>query len=269
MARQLDDILVPADGKKVLRQQQIITILQAQHFLALEDIARAFSVTTQTARRDLIDLEEAGTVRRLHGGAILAHPVIDPPTYRSRRVERVAAKTAIAAKVAAMIPNGSTLFLDTGTTCEAVAKALIHHRDLRVVTYSLRSATTLSEQEHITVAVPGGFVRHIDGGVFGHGAVEFIRGFSFDAAVISVSSINERGDMCDDDYGEIEMVRTAMGVSERSILAVDSSKFLRRALVCLGPVSDVDVIVTDAPPPETLAPALSKTRIELAPTAPE
>ena len=238
--------------KKTRRHSELLAHLHQHHFISLEDISSRFAVTSQTARRDLITLEEAGKVVRRHGGATLAEPPIDPVTYRRRRIEHAAGKARIGRRVAELVGDGAALFLDTGTTCEAVAAELTARRDLRVVTYSLRSATLLSEVESVSVAVPGGFVRHVDAGVLSHGTEDFVRRFRFDAAVISVSGIDAGGEMGDDDPGEVLAVRAAMQRADRTILAVDSSKFGRRALVCLGSIADVDILVTDVDPPPEL-----------------
>jgi len=246
------------DKDKTTRQSRIMLLLEANRFVSLDEIATSFAVTTQTARRDLMDLEDAGHVRRLHGGAMLATPPIDAPTYRRRRVENAEGKHRIGTRIAQLLADGSSAFLDTGTTCESVARALTVRQDLRVVTYGLRAATVLSEVEGFSVAVPGGFVRHGDAGVFRHDVVEFISAFKFDTAIISVSGIDEQGDMGDDDHGEVQAVRAAMRQSHRVILAVDGSKFGKRALVRLGSVAqDVDIMITDAEPPAALVALLT------------
>jgi len=251
------------DKDKKTRQSQLILRLEANRFVSLDEIASTFSVTTQTARRDLMDLEGQGLVRRLHGGAMLATPPFDLPTYRRRRVESAEGKRRIGNRIAELLADGSSAFLDTGTTCESIARALTVRRDLRIVTYSLRAATMLSEVESFTVAVPGGFVRHGDAGVFRHDVVQFISAFKFDTAIISVSGIDEQGDMGDDDHGEVQAVRAAMRQAHRVILAVDGSKFGKRALVRLGSVAEeIDVMVTDVPPPPALVELLSASQVE-------
>ncbi|GGB53407.1 DeoR/GlpR family transcriptional regulator [Tistrella bauzanensis] len=249
--------------KKSRRQAQLVAHLQHHRFISLDEISTRFGVTTQTARRDLIDLEEAGLVRRLHGGGTLAAPPIDPPTYRRRRVENADGKVRIGERVAQLVGDGSAVFLDTGTTCEAVARALTRRERLRVVTYSLRSATLLSEVETATVAVPGGFVRHVDAGVFNHDTVDFIGAFRFDTAVISVSGIDEHGVMGDDDHGEVQAVRAAMRQADRTILAVDGSKFFRRGLVSLAAITEVDLVVTDSAPPPAIAALLADAGVRM------
>ncbi|KPF43877.1 DeoR/GlpR family DNA-binding transcription regulator [Rhizobium sp. AAP43] len=233
--------------KKTRRQTALLRQLEQARYISLEDVARHFDVTTQTARRDVLELEHLGKVRRLHGGVTLAQP-IDPTVLRARRVENAEAKSRIGEAVASGIANGSALFIDTGTTCEAVAHALLRHEGLRIVTYSLRVATLLAEGTNFTVAVPGGFVRPVDAGVFRAETPEFISRFKFDHAVISVSGIDSAGDIGDDDHAEVAAVQAAMRQAERIILAVDASKFGRRALVKLAHLSDVDEIIADRPP---------------------
>lgn len=241
-------------GKKAIRQGQLLQDLAAESYLSLEEIARRFSVTTQTARRDVMDMERQGKLRRLHGGAMIAAPgAIAPAELRHRRARNAEAKARIGARVAALVPDGAAIFLDTGTTCEAVARALAQRRDLRVVSYSLRIAAYLREVTDFTIAIPGGFVRPVDGGVFRDRDDGFLQGFKFDLSIVSVSGVDMTGDLGDDDLAEVETVRRAMALSERSLLAVDSSKFGHCGLVRLGTIGDVDLLVTEAPPPEPIA----------------
>lgn len=248
--------------KKTRRQMELLRRLEQSRYLSLDDISRFFDVTTQTARRDVQDLELQGKARRLHGGVTLTQP-IDPLVLRARRVENADAKARIGEAVARAIPDGSAIFIDAGTTCEAVAQALLGHTGLRVVTYSLRVATLLSEGTDFTVAVPGGFVRPVDAGVFRAETPEFIGRFKFDRAIISVSGIDAAGDICDDDHAEVAAVQAAMRQADAVILAVDASKFGRRAMVKLANIADVDEMVCDAPPTGPLRTLLDATALRL------
>ena len=174
------------------------------------------------------------------------------PTCR-RRIRNAEAKERIARHVAGLVPDGASIFLDTGTTCEAIARALLARRNLRVVSYSLRIAAYLRETTDFTIAIPGGFVRQVDGGVFQGQADSFIAGFKFDLGILSVSGVDDDGDLGDDDSAEVETVRAAIRQSARVLLAVDSSKFGHRGLVQLGSLRDVDLLISDAPPPAPIA----------------
>lgn len=249
-------------GRKENRQAFLLRYIERNQYISIDEITRLFSVTTQTARRDIMALEQLGKVRRLHGGATIATP-IDPVTYRQRRVDNAPQKERIGSMVAELVPDGAAVFIDTGTTCEAIAHALVRRQDLRVVTYSLRVATILSENSNFVLAVPGGFVRPVDGGVFREDTAEFIRKFKFDYAIISVSGIDDDGDICDDDHGEVSAVSAALAQSGRTILAVDSSKFGKRAMVKLGSLQDIDILVTDSIPDGPLRDKLRESNIEI------
>ncbi len=239
-----DEQLAGDGTKKSTRQAELLRLIEQTHYVSIEEIAERFAVTTQTARRDVIALELTGQVRRLHGGVTIATPV-DALTRRQRRIENATEKERIGALVAEIIPDGAAVFIDTGTTCEAIAYALLRRRDLRIVTYSLRVATIFSENSNFALVIPGGFVRPVDGGVFREDTADYIRRFKFDFAVISVSGIDQAGDICDDDYAEVSAVSAALAQTERTILAVDSTKFGKRALVKLGSLEDIDILVSD------------------------
>ncbi|GLU27194.1 DeoR/GlpR family DNA-binding transcription regulator [Brucella sp. NBRC 12950] len=246
--------------KKEIRQQMLLQWIENSHYVSLEEIAERFRVTTQTARRDIADLEHQGKVRRLHGGVSQLAP-LDPITYRQRRHDSADEKARIAEAVVALIPDNATIFLDTGTTCEAIANALVSRERLHVVTYSLRSAAIISEKTDFTLAVPGGFVRPIDGGMFQEDTPEFIRRFKFDYAIISVSGVDDDGDLCDDDHTEVAVVSAALRQAAQKLLAVDSSKFGKRAMVRLGSIHDITTVITNEIPAPILSTLLSEANI--------
>lgn len=248
--------------KKEIRQQMLLQWIENSHYVSLEEISERFHVTTQTARRDIADLEHQGKVRRLHGGVSQLAP-LDPITHRQRRHDRTDEKARIAEAVVALIPDNSTVFLDTGTTCEAIANALINRERLHVVTYSLRSAAIISEKTDFTLAVPGGFVRPIDGGMFQEDTPEFIRRFKFDYAIISVSGVDNDGDLCDDDHTEVAVVSAALRQAAHKLLAVDSSKFGKRAMVKLGSVHDITAVITNEMPAAILSNILNAANIPI------
>lgn len=250
-------------NNKQARQAFLLEYLEQHHYISIEEITRRFSVTTQTARRDIMALEATGRIRRLHGGATISTP-IDPQIYRQRRLDQHDEKEGIAEFIANHLHDNITIFIDTGTTCEAIARSLVKHRQgLRIVTYSLRVASIISENSDFTLAIPGGFVRAVDGGICQEDTPGFISRFKFDYAVISVSSVDDDGDLCDDDHSEVTAVTEALKQSKCKLLAVDSSKFSKSALVKLGSLESVDMIVTNATPPEKIYNKIKSLGIEL------
>ena len=105
----------------------------------------------------------------------------------------------------------------------------------------------------IDVIVAGGMLRRSDGGIVGEAAVDFISQFKVDHAVIGASAIDDDGAMLDFDYREVRAAKAIMSNARNVILVADAMKFTRSAPVRIGHLSDVDIFVTDRPPPETIA----------------
>lgn len=237
--------------KKANRQKQILDVIAASGFETIETLAQMLDVSEQTIRRDIAELDQSQAARRTHGGVAILND-LSPFDYLGRRNAATSTKQKLALKVAELIQDADSVFLDAGTTCEHVARALVHHKGLRVVTYNLNAAHVLKDCEGFLVAVPGGFVRHIDGSIMGDFSENFLERFNFDVAVLSVSGVDENGVMGDDNNWEVANASAAMKRAAKTVLVVDSRKFGQRGLVELGDVSAVDCVVTEALPPEPL-----------------
>jgi DeoR family glycerol-3-phosphate regulon repressor len=156
-------------------------------------------------------------------------------------------KARIARAVAAAVPEGCSLILNIGTTVEEVARALIHHRGLRVITNNLNVANILADNSDCEVIVAGGVLRSRDRGIVGEATVEFIRQFKVDIGLIGISGIEADGTLRDYDFREVKVARTIMEHSREVWLAADASKFNRQAMVELAPLSSIDRLFTDEP----------------------
>ncbi len=244
------------------RQRQLVDLLRQNGDSAVSDLARTLSVTTQTIRRDVRILETQELVARYHGGVGLPSTV-ENIDYAQRRVMNVESKRRIAALVARQVEPGRSLILDLGTTTEEVARALVHHRGIRVVTNNLNVAVILAGNEEAEVLIAGGLVRHRDRGVVGEATLDFIRQFRVDVGVIGVSSIEPDGTLLDYDYREVRVAQAVIEQSREVWLVADRSKFSRGAMVKLGHLSQVDRFFTDGPVPAPLARVLEAAEVEL------
>jgi DeoR family glycerol-3-phosphate regulon repressor len=162
-----------------------------------------------------------------------------------------------------MIPDNSSLILNIGTTTEQVAYALRRHEGLMVITNNLNVAYILSDAPGVEVVVSGGMVRKSDGGIVGAAAIDLIRQFKVDFAVIGTSAIDEEGCLLDFDYREVRVSQAILGQARTSILAADTGKFERRAPVQIGQLEDIDVFVTDEQPPRSIQKICSVAKIRL------
>ena len=227
------------------RQQEIVGLAQQPPGACWwRSLAEKFGVTPQTIRRDLSELCERSILMRTHGGAVVSSSV-ENMSYEARRFIAAAAKRAIGVAAAARIPNKSSLFLNVGTTTEEVAVALSRHEDLMVITNNLNVATTLYRRRSIEVIVAGGPVRHADGAIIGSAAVDLIRLFKVDTAVIGASALDEDGSLLDFDALEVNVSRAIIENARRVILVCDKTKVGRAAPVRIGHMSQIDIFVTD------------------------
>jgi DeoR family glycerol-3-phosphate regulon repressor len=226
------------------RQQQIVEIARATGRVVVDDLAARFEVTPQTIRKDLNELCDQRLLSRIHGGAVIASGV-ENVGYEARRFISQEEKRAIGAAAAAVIPNNTSLFINIGTTTEEVARALLDHEGLLVITNNINVANILYRHERIEVIVAGGPVRRGDGGIIGGAAVDFIRQFMVDHAVIGASAIDEEGALLDFDYREVRVSQAIIGNARQVILVSDRLKFERSAPVRIGHISQIDVFVTD------------------------
>ena len=137
----------------------------------------------------------------------------------------------------------------------ALAKALLHHSDLQVLTNNFHVAEILAANSGANLILTGGTYRRSDGGLVGPAAIATIRQFRCDLAVFGCSALDERGDMLDFDMAEVEVNRAILDHARRRILLADHSKLDRRAPVRVGSLSDVDLLITDKPLPAPLAEA--------------
>lgn len=239
------------------RQEEMLKLVRQRGFVSVEALAQHFDVTAQTIRRDINELCRSGMLRRYHGGAGLPSSV-ENLAYSTRQVMNLAEKQRIAAAVARQIPDQASLFITLGTTTEEVAKALMDHRGLRVITNNLNVASVLSGNPSFEVIVAGGVVRHRDRGITGEATIDFIRQFKVDFGVIGISGIDQDGTLLDFDYREVRVQQAIVGNSRTVFLVADHSKFGRNALVRLGDLSRIDALFTDEDPPREIRRALEE-----------
>ncbi len=233
------------------RQAEIVELAKANGRVLVEELALRFSVTPQTIRKDLNDLCDARVLSRIHGGATLPSGTVNMK-YEARRQIAAQEKQAIGVAAATLISNNASLFINIGTTTEAVGEALAGHQELMVITNNINVANKLRLLPAIEVVIAGGVVRASDGGIVGEAAVDFIRQFKVDYAVIGASAIDADGALLDYDFREVKVAQAIIANARHVILVADSTKFERTAPVRIGHLSQVNTFITDHCPLESI-----------------
>ena len=167
------------------------------------------------------------------------------------------------------MPDNSSLFINIGTTTEEVARALAQHKDLLVITNNINVALTLYPHPSIKVIIAGGPVRHTDGAVVGSAAVDIIRQFSVDCAVIGASAIDEDGTLLDFDPLEVNVSRAIIENARRVVLVCDRMKVGRAAPVKIGHMDQIDTFVTDRLASERLRAVCARSGVEVIEARPD
>lgn len=245
------------------RQLKLLDVLRARGSVTVEELADRLGVTLQTVRRDVQRLSEAGLLTRFHGGVRVPSSTIENIAHTQRESLNADGKAAIARAVAAQVPNDCSLIINIGTTTEAIARALLGHHGLRVITNNLNVAAILSSNAQCEVIVAGGVVRPRDRGIVGEPAVDFIRQFKVDIALIGISGIEADGTLRDFDLREVKVAQAIIDHSREVWLAADHSKFNRPAMVEVARLSQIDRLFTDEPVPEPFAALLADADVRL------
>jgi DeoR family glycerol-3-phosphate regulon repressor len=226
------------------RHAEIVQLAKERGRVLVDDLAGHFGVTPQTIRKDLNDLCEQRLLSRIHGGALFPSGIANME-YEARRKIASTEKEGIGRAAARIIPDNASLFINIGTTTEEVSKALLDHSGLMVITNNINVANRMRVYRGIEVVIAGGVVRGADGGVVGEAAVDFIKQFKVDYAVIGTSAIDHDGALLDFDFREVKVAQAIIANARHVILVADATKFERTAPVRIGHLSQVNTLITD------------------------
>ena len=236
-----------SDTRLSQRQQDILGQIASGGAQQIEELARRYGLTSQSIRRDINVLCSLGLARRLHGGVDL--PVLPQNTpVHARSQLHGAAKRRIAARIAAAIPDGATVFLGIGTTVQFTAEALRDHSRLTVVTNNFDVASVLGAAEGVELHVTGGLWRANDRDVVGLEAIRYFEKFHATHAVVGVGGLHPVIGALDFTHSDAQITNAILQNARIRYLAADASKWTRAAAVRVAPLSAFSYFVTDQLP---------------------
>ncbi|NUT50731.1 MAG: DeoR/GlpR transcriptional regulator [Saccharothrix sp.] len=230
------------------RHEKILQRLRGGERVSVGTLAALVGASEMTVRRDLDVLEREGLLRRVRGAAVGMLTGEEIP-YAARSRQRLEVKRRIGAAVAALLDDGETVVLDSGSTAVEVARRLVDRR-LTVLPLSLHVADVLRGAEQVRLVLPGGDVRPGELAFAGPLTEHAFRVMRFDTMVLGSCGLSARDGVSAHDLAEGAVKRAGVEASGRVVAAVDSSKFGRTAFGRVCPVGEVDVLVTDSGAPE-------------------
>lgn len=225
------------------RRGRLLDLIRVRGFAALEELVRELGVSESTIRRDLDALEEQGSAKRTHGGVLYAGGMPRLAEFDERQPANWAAKRAIASQAADRIGDGETVLLDGGTTTYEVARLLVG-RSLQVVTNSLPVANLFASESRSDLVLLGGYVSPRTGVCLGPYANELLGRLHVTTTVLSAAGVAEEG-LFNAHLLLAETEQAMLRAAGRVMVVADSSKFGRKSLTLVAPLSDIDVVVSD------------------------
>jgi DeoR/GlpR family transcriptional regulator of sugar metabolism len=247
--------------KTVISEQRSAVILkeiETRGSVSVAVLSRGLGVSEMTIRRDLLDLEKGGFVRRVHGGAVSSRGRSYEPSLGVRSSENPAAKEAIGRRAASLVADGDSIAIDSGTTALELARNLVGRHNLTVVTPSLLVANVLSGQQDIKLVLTGGIVRPGEGSLVGDLAQQAFQGLFLDRLFLGVGAIDAKAGLSEYNWDDTLVKRAMIHTTKEVIVLADASKFGRVAFAQIAPLSSVHQIVTDQALSSTLAKACAK-----------
>lgn len=251
-----------------VRHAAIMDSIVKNGSVTVTELAAQLSVSDMTIRRDLIELEKAGRLNRIHGGAVRSdegqrydeHFDRDEPAFERRQNRNEEAKRRIAATASQVAAGARSIALDVGTTIYQLAE-MLEPNPVKIFTNNIRAATMLAAKG-AEVYLAGGRIREEEMSTSGAPATAQFGSLWFDMAFIGVSGLTPQGAF-DYSFEEADMKRLYISRSTRKVVLCDSTKFDRMSLVNIAALTELDVLISDASPPEALGVALAQAGVEV------
>ncbi|GAB2459749.1 DeoR family fructose operon transcriptional repressor [Conyzicola lurida] len=254
------------------RQFEVERIVLAQGRAAVVDLAKSFNVTTETIRRDLAQLEERGTIRRVHGGAVMLSKSSRAEKSIAQRVDiNARAKAAIADRAMKLLPPTfrGAVALDAGTTTALLADRIARwtpespEQSLVVITHSIAVAAAVAVNPHVEVQLLGGRLRGVTGAAVGASTLAQLARIRPDVAFIGANGVHADFGLSTPDDDEAAVKTALTRGSRRAVALVDASKLGEEALVRFAQLDDLDTLITDEHPADDLRTALETAEVEV------
>lgn len=246
-----------------LRRSAILKLLEEQGSVSVLDLATTLEVSMMTVRRDLMELEKEGALRRVHGGAVSSRGRTVEPPYSLRAAQASSAKQRIGELAAQLAADGDSLALDIGSTTLEVARNLVGRRNLTILTPSLRIANLFLNQTDTRLIVPGGEVRLGEGSLVGELTRYAMERLFVDRLFLAVGCIDAQVGLSEYNWDDTLVKQAMIRSAKEVILVADATKFGKVAFAHVANFDAIHKFVTDAEPPPALMAQLERAHVQV------
>lgn len=242
-----------------VRLRLILQRLQEHEVVRVTDLATELGVSAMTIRRDLKDLEVHHGVQRVRGGALLDARARAEPPLREREVVNATEKRRIGRAAAELVQDGDTIIIGGGTTTAEMARYLVDRADLLVITPTINIASILAECPGVTVLITGGLLLGPEMTLAGHLGEQAFRSLHADRVFFGISAVDVAHGLTSAHPSEVGVQQAMLRAADERVLLADHTKFGWASTCTIGPIADVERIITD----DRLAPGLAESMHEL------
>jgi len=228
------------------RHTKILELIDQRGKVEVGELSKLFQISEVTIRNDLKDLHKRGLVRRAHGGAVRIETVNVDATLQVKAALRADEKQRIGAAAAELIKDGDTVILDSGTTTHHIARQIKDRKNLTVITNGINIAMELLGAKDVRLVLLGGMVRQNSYSAVGHFAEDMLRQLSVDKLFLAVDALDLDFGLSTPNPEESKVNQLMVQVAAEKILVADSSKFGKRSLSRIVPLSAINKIITDS-----------------------
>jgi DeoR family transcriptional regulator of aga operon len=237
------------------RRHRILDLLREHGRVTVDALATRFVTSAVTIRSDLAALEAGGALERTHGGALLSRDDDDRPLAVKRTLHH-AEKVRIARAAVALIEDGETVILDSGTTTAEIAKQIrkLEGYSINVITNALNIATLLADVPFVRLIMPGGILRPESNSLSGHMAEAALTDLQADRLFLGADGLDPERGVMTPHLPEAQLNAKMIAISRQVIAVADSSKLMRRNISLIARVDQLHMLITDSgAPPDVVA----------------
>lgn len=245
------------------RRRAILDQLTHQGRVLVTELSHQFETSQVTIRKDLEILHANGLIHRTHGGALPAREgALEDPTLREKEKLHRQEKLRIAENAASKVKEGQVIILDSGTTTTAIARALRNFQNLTIITNAVNIAAELAGTA-VEVILTGGTLRKNSFSLVGPIAEETLRRLSADMLFLGLDGIDVQYGFSTPNLLEAKVNRVMVEIAKKTTAVCDSSKFGRRSLSLIAPISAAQEVITDRGTPKSDVRVLKQAGVEV------